>query len=145
MNDPHGLIGPIVLLGRCGLDRLAAPLRALTGAEVIVSGFTDAALARRVAPSLVYVDLFGWDLLGPICAAALTGASPPLPLGLLGTIVAELAGLPVVYRGLRRPSAGSLLWASAKRWLTATAQPEHWPCTRPTGRATSATTTRTFS
>lgn len=107
MNDPHGLIGPIVLLGRCGLDRLAAPLRALTGAEVIVSGFTDAALARRVAPSLVYVDLFGWDLLGPICAAALTGASPPLPLGLLGTIVAELAGLPVVYRGLRRPSAGS--------------------------------------
>ena len=44
MNDPHGLIGPIVLLGRCGLDRLAAPLRALTGAEVIVSGFTDAAL-----------------------------------------------------------------------------------------------------
>lgn len=107
MNDPHGLIGPIVLLGRCGLDRLAAPLRALTGAEVIVSGFTDAALARRVAPSLVYVDLFGWDLLGPICAAALTGASPPLPLALLGTIVAELAGLPVVYRGLRRPSAGS--------------------------------------
>ncbi|MBK9648707.1 MAG: hypothetical protein IPO67_26750, partial [Deltaproteobacteria bacterium] len=53
MNDPHG---PIVLLGRCGLDRLAGPLRGITGAEVIVSGFTDTALARRIAPSLVYVD-----------------------------------------------------------------------------------------
>lgn len=104
MNDPHG---PIVLLGRCGLDRLAGPLRAITGVEVIVSGFTDVALAQRAAPSLVYVDLFGWDVIGPICAAALTGASPPLPLGPLSTIVRALEGLPVVYRGLRRPSAGS--------------------------------------
>ncbi|MCK6522460.1 hypothetical protein L6R49_13595 [Myxococcota bacterium] len=104
MND---LQGPIVLLGRCGLDRLAGPLRGLTGAEVVVSGFTDVALAQRLGPSLVYVDLFGWDLLGPICAAALTGAPPPLPLGPLRAVVAALEGLPVVYRGLRRPSAGS--------------------------------------
>ncbi len=107
MNDPHG---PIVLLGRCGLDRLAGPLRGITQAEVVVSSFTDAALARRLKPSLVYVDLFGWDVIGPICAAALTGASPPLPLGLLTTIVHSLEGLPVVYRGLRRPSAGSFGW-----------------------------------
>ena len=105
MND-----GPIVLLGRCGLDRLAGPLRAITGAEVIVSGFTDTALARRVDPSLVYVDLFGWDVIGPICAAVLTGGAPPLPLDLLTTIVNALEGLPVVYRGLRRPSAGSFGW-----------------------------------
>ncbi len=44
-----------------------------------------------------------------------------------------------------RPNVGSLPRASHRHWPTATAQPERWPSTRPTGRATSATTTRTSS
>ena len=42
-----------------------------------------------------------------------------------------------------RPSAGNWPWASPRHWPTATAQPGRWPSTRPTGKATSATTTPT--
>lgn len=94
----------ILLLGACGLERLADPLRRRTGAEVTVAAWTQVDLAARLRPDLVYVDLFGWDAVAPLTSAAVAGRPLPTPdLGPLRTVVASLRDTPVVYRGLRRP------------------------------------------
>jgi len=98
----------IALLGRCGLERLAEPLRRRTGAEVVVTAYNDVDLVVRERPTLVYVDLFDWSRLLPRVAAALRGRSLPAPSPELSAIVAALEGQPVVYRGLRPPPQGSL-------------------------------------
>jgi FkbH-like protein len=100
------------MLGGCGLERVAAPLRALTGCEVVVGGWTQAELVAAVKPALVYVDLFGWDVVAPLCVRALRGAVEAPDVEALAAAVAALdgaerAGARVVYRGLRRPSAGA--------------------------------------
>ncbi|MBL4849503.1 MAG: hypothetical protein JKY65_28570, partial [Planctomycetes bacterium] len=72
----------ILLLGRCGLERLAEPLRAL-GHEVSVAAWTQVDLVARSAPELVYVDLFDWDSVIPLVSAVLAGQEPapdPAPL-----------------------------------------------------------------
>lgn len=99
---------PILLLGRCGLERLAAPLRARTGADVVVAGWTQVELVAGLSPALIYVDLFDWDALAPLVSAAVRGAPVHLDAALLAAkqgVVAALRGAPVVYRGLRRPLA----------------------------------------
>lgn len=98
----------IALLGRCGLERLAEPLRRRTGAEVVVSAFNDVALVHRERPELVYVDLFDWTRLLPGVAAALLDRSPSRPAPELAAVVAALRGHPVVYRSLRPPPPGCL-------------------------------------
>lgn len=96
----------IALLGACGLERIAAPLRARTGADVVVGGWTQVELARGA--ELVYVDLFGWDVLAQLTSAAAADVRvPPLDLGPLSAVVAALRDTPVVYRGLRRPLGGA--------------------------------------
>jgi hypothetical protein len=99
----------ILLLGRCGLQRLAAQLREQTGAAVTVAAWTQTALVERLQPTLIYVDLFDVDRVGPLVACAVAGRPLPAPaLGPMRAVVAALSGKPVVYRGLRRPSAGAL-------------------------------------
>ncbi|MES2638466.1 MAG: hypothetical protein V4850_03265 [Myxococcota bacterium] len=101
---------PILLLGRCGLLRLAAPLRARTGAEVVVAGWTQVELVERLDPALVYVDLYDWDRLAPLVSAAVAGLAVALDPGELDgmrAVVAALRGRPVLYRGLRRPLGGA--------------------------------------
>lgn len=98
----------ILLLGRCGLQRLADRLHALTGAEVTVAAWTQVALAEALRPRLIYVDLFDVDRVGPLVASAAAGRPLPAPeLGPMRAVVSALSGKPVVYRGLRRPSAGA--------------------------------------
>jgi FkbH-like protein len=96
----------ILLLGRCGLERLAEPLRAL-GNEVQVAAWTQTDLVRRLEPDLVYVDLFDWDSVIPLVSAVLAGEAPQPDLSPLRAVVAALAGAPVVYRGLRPPPGGA--------------------------------------
>lgn len=108
----------ILLLGRCGLERLAEPLRAL-GHEVAVAAWTQTELVARLDPALVYVDLFDWDSVIPLVSAALSG-SPPRPAPEpLRAVVAALRGAPVVYRGLRPPPGGAfgLLGSAPQRAL----------------------------
>lgn len=98
----------IVLMGNCGAARIADIVHRLTGVEVRVLDWNDVETARALHPDLVYVDLFGFDVMGTACVAAAVGA--PLPhadLGELHAVVAGLNGLPVVYRAPRRPSAGA--------------------------------------
>jgi FkbH-like protein len=101
-----------LLLGGCGLERAAAPLRALIDAPVTVGGWTQLDLIDTLRPALVYVDLFGWEVVAPLCVAAITGAEVRPAWEAQAAVVASLkrraaAGLRVVYRGLRRPSAGA--------------------------------------
>ena len=103
--EPHDP-GPVLLLGRCGLQRLAEPLRARTGGEVVVAGWTQVELVARLRPALVYVDLFDWDRLAPLVSAAVAGVPVVVDaaeLAAMRAVVEALAGHPVVYRGLRRP------------------------------------------
>jgi FkbH-like protein len=111
----------ILLLGHCGLERLAEPLRALTGEPVTVGAWTQTELVERLRPSLVYVDLFPWDVVAPLCAAAVTGHPVQVDPGPQAAVVGALRGSPVVYRGLRRPSGGAfgLLPGPAQRALEA--------------------------
>lgn len=98
----------IVLMGHCGAARIADILHRLTGAAIRVLDWRDVDTARSLQPDLVYADLFGFDVMGTVCVAAAVGAPlPRLDLGALHAVVAGLAGLPVVYRGPRRPSAGA--------------------------------------
>jgi hypothetical protein len=98
----------ILLMGNCGAFRVAPVLRELTGAEVKVLGWTHVDAALQLDSKLIYVDLFGFDVIAPICVAAATGRSiPRLDLDPLRAVVAALKGAPVVYRGVRRPSAGA--------------------------------------
>ena len=102
----------IVLLGACGLERLAEPLRRHTGAEVTVSAWNDLALLARLPtpPALVYVDLLEWSAAMPFVSAHLRGLQPPPPDPARTAVVAALqaTGLPVVYRGSREPLAAGL-------------------------------------
>ncbi len=105
----------IALLGRCGLERLAAPLRERTGAEVAVTAWNDVALVEQQRPALVYVDLYDWTLLMPVVAAALRGDADALAATLQHpavearrAVVQALRGLQgadvaVAWRGLRPP------------------------------------------
>lgn len=98
----------IALVGQCGLERLAEPLRTLTGAEVQVFGLAQLDRVVTDRPDLVYVDLYGFDTVAPLTTAAVAGLALPVPaVEALSGVVAALAGLPVVYRGLRRPSGGA--------------------------------------
>ncbi|CAN98390.1 MULTISPECIES: hypothetical protein [Sorangium] len=98
----------ILLMGNCGAFRVAPALRQLTGAEVKVLGWTQVDAALRLDPTLVYVDLFGFDVIAPICVAAIAGRPiPRFDLDPLRAVVAALSETPVVYRGVRRPSAGA--------------------------------------
>lgn len=113
----------ILLLGRCGLERLADPLREL-GHEVQVAAWTQVELVERLRPELVYVDLFDWDSMIPLVSAALAGQAPrldPAETSALRAVVSSLADAPVVYRGLRPPPGGAfgLLPSSASRALDA--------------------------
>lgn len=96
----------ILLLGRCGLERLAEPLRAL-GHEVQVAAWTQVDLVEGLAPELVYVDLFDWDSVIPLVSAVLAGEEPLVDPTPLSAVVAALRGAPVVYRGLRPPPGGA--------------------------------------
>ncbi|RMG16380.1 MAG: hypothetical protein D6731_06290, partial [Planctomycetota bacterium] len=109
----------ILLLGRCGLERLAEPLRRLSGVEVHVASWTQTDLVRRLEPTLTYVDLFDWDAVAPLVRDVLCGRPPQIELDLLRAVVAALPDDGVVYRGLRRPEAGAfgLLPSRASRAL----------------------------
>lgn len=110
----------ILLLGRCGLERLAEPLRTL-GHEVQVAAWTQIELVPRLEPALVYVDLFDWDSVIPLVSAVLAGEEPEPELGPLQAVVAALREAPVVYRGLRPPPGGAfgLLPSGLQRTLEA--------------------------
>lgn len=109
----------VLLLGTCGLERLADALRA-RGLRVAVAGTAQIDLARVAEPGLVYVDLFPFDVVAPLTVAAARDAPIPGPdLSGLRAIVAALRGLPVVYRGLRRPSAGTFGWLTPHHALSA--------------------------
>ncbi len=87
-----------------------APLRARTGVDVVVAGWTQVELVERLRPSLVYVDLYDWDRLAPLVSAAVAGvpvAMDPGDLAAMRAVVEALRGAPVVYRGLRRPLGGA--------------------------------------
>src|SRR5262245_33166881 len=95
----------ILLLGNCGAARMAPLPRHLTGIYVMVRGSTEVDAVADLNPDLIYVDLFGFDVIAPACIAAATGHSILRPdLGPLQAVVAALADAPVVYRGIRRPS-----------------------------------------
>ncbi len=69
-------------------------------------------LVGRVGAGLVYVDLFGWDVVGPAVVGVLARREWGGELGALRGVVGALereeeGGVGVVYRGLRRPSAGA--------------------------------------
>lgn len=104
----------ILLLGNCGLERLADRLReeVREGVEVVVGGWTQVELVERVGAGLVYVDLFGWDVVGPVVVGVVGRREVRVELGPLRGVVGvlegeEARGVGVVYRGLRRPSAGA--------------------------------------
>jgi FkbH-like protein len=97
-------VSGVLLMGRCGLERLAEPLRARTGVEVTVCAWSDSRLPRARPWDLIYVDLFDWDSVAPrLHGHAGLGTS----VAALRAQVASLHGLPVVYRGLRLPMAGN--------------------------------------
>ena len=94
----------LLLLGRCGLERIAEPLRT-AGHDVTVGAWTDLHLVEALAPDLVYVDLFEWELLTASLAAAM-GRGPAPDLGPRRAVVQALSGPGVLFRGLRPPPWG---------------------------------------
>ena len=90
----------ILLLGRCGYERVAELLRE-EGVEVAVGAWTQVELVQRLQPELVFVDLFEHQVVWPW----LRGKRGDL--GPLHAVVQALQGQPVIYRGLRRPMAGT--------------------------------------
>jgi FkbH-like protein len=87
---------------------LARALEELTQVEVIIAGFTEVELVERLKPDLIYVDVFTFDTVAPLTVSAATGHPlPELDLRAICAVVQRLKGSPVVYRGLRRPSAGA--------------------------------------
>lgn len=93
----------ITLLGACGLERLAAALRA-RGVAVSQGGLGDAALARAPGVDLVYVDLFDWSLSTALWSGALRRSAVDLDLRPQRALLQQLEGLPVLLRGPRHPS-----------------------------------------
>ena len=109
MTTEISLTPRILLLGRCGLERVAKSLRERTNAEVTVAGWTQVELVDRLEPQLTYVDLFGWDTLSPLTSSAVRRDElAPLNIAPLASVVEALRGRRgVVFRGLRPPSAGA--------------------------------------
>lgn len=99
----------ILLLGQCGLERLAAPLRTL-GHAVTVAGWSQVELAERLQPALIYVDLFDWELATPLVGRWLRGESPDDTGEGRRAVVAALQGRPALYRAPRPLPAG---WSAA--------------------------------
>ena len=99
----------ILLLGQCGLERLAEPLRAL-GHTVTVAGWSQVELADRLQPGLIYVDLFDWELSTPLVGAWLRGEVAHSDFEGQQAVVAALRGRPVVYRAPRPLPAA---WSAA--------------------------------
>lgn len=109
----------IALVGRCGLERLAAALRELGETVAVVP--PDPTVLRSLAPELVYADLFDATWAVPRVAAAFAertvrgdGASLSNenlvlddPLDASSATLAALAPFPLVLRGPRRPPAGA--------------------------------------
>ncbi len=91
----------ILLLGQCGYERVAAPLRALTGVEVVVAGWSQVELVERLEPELVCVDLYEHRVVMPWLRGGRGDLSGPR------AVVQALAGRSPIYRGLRRPMAGT--------------------------------------
>jgi FkbH-like protein len=100
----------IALVGRCGLERLAAALRAL-GETVAVLPDASPAVLAALEPELVYHDVLDGVLMGPVFAAALVGRDPgPLLDAAAPWIDAQLAATaawPRLLRGPRRPPFGA--------------------------------------
>lgn len=97
----------IVLVGRCGLERLADALRR-AGEAVAVLPTTDPSAIAALSPELVYADLFDRDWMRASWNAALRGIVPPAD----GVILARAAlpaleRFPLVLRGVRWPPLGS--------------------------------------
>jgi FkbH-like protein len=95
----------ILLLGQCGLERLAEPLRA-AGHTVTVAGWSQVELVETLAPALVYVDLFDWELSLPLVGSALRGEPIRADLDVRRLVVDALRTAPVVYRAPRPLPAG---------------------------------------
>ena len=91
----------ILLLGQCGYERVAAPLRELTGVEVVVAAWTQVELVERLNPELVCVDLFEHRVVMPWLIGERSDLGP------LRAVVKALEGRLAVYRGLRRPMPGT--------------------------------------
>lgn len=89
----------IVLVGGCGLERLAAVLRA-SGEPVALLPTTDPAAVAQLAPTLVYVDPFDADWLHDVWQAHLGGRRGPSPRT-LEALLRAYAPFPTVYRGPR--------------------------------------------
>lgn len=97
----------IVLVGRCGLERLAVALRA-RGQAVATLGAVDPATLAALAPELVYADLVDRDWMHRAWRDGLTGTrSEGDGLGYARAALAALSGFPLVLRGVRRPPVGS--------------------------------------
>ncbi|MCB9777295.1 MAG: HAD-IIIC family phosphatase [Alphaproteobacteria bacterium] len=99
----------VLLLGRCGLQRVADALQA-AGLRATVAGWSDVQLVARLQPALVYVDLFEWTTTTPWVAAGLRGGELPVEGDGLRAVIDALAAAPVLYRGVRgapaMPTAG---------------------------------------
>lgn len=91
----------IVLVGRCGLERLAGALRA-RGHAVATLGAADPAAVAALSPELVYADVVDRDWMHRAWTAGLRGAPPP-DLAYARAALAALAPFPLVVRGVRRP------------------------------------------
>ncbi|MSQ00400.1 MAG: hypothetical protein EXR71_00735 [Myxococcales bacterium] len=97
----------IVLLGRCGLERLAEALRR-TGESVAVLPVTDPGAVAALSPELVYADLFDRDWMRATWNATRRGEPPPQDgLAFAQAALTTLQGFPLVLRGVRAPPAGS--------------------------------------
>ncbi len=97
----------IVLVGRCGLERLAEALRR-AGEAVAVLSATDPAAIDALSPELVYADLFDRDWMRGAWNAAIRGGPPPPDsLAFARAALATLQRFPLVLRGVRPPPAGS--------------------------------------
>ena len=97
----------IVLVGRCGLERLAEALRR-SGEVVAVLPATDPGAIEALQPELVYADLFDREWMRANWNAVLGRGVPPAEgLGLARAELAALDRFPLVLRGVRWPPMGS--------------------------------------
>jgi FkbH-like protein len=95
----------IVLVGQCGLERLATALRS-AGERVHVLPATHPEAIAALAPELVYADLFDGGWLQAVWHAHLSGRRPP-SLAPARAALQACAALPVVFRGVRDFPAGT--------------------------------------
>ncbi|MSP54209.1 MAG: HAD-IIIC family phosphatase [Myxococcales bacterium] len=97
----------IVLVGRCGLERLAKALRS-SGEVVAVLPGTNPGAIEALHPELVYADIFDREWMRASWNAALGGGGAPTEgLALARAELAALERFPLVLRGVRWPPAGS--------------------------------------